>query len=49
MVNIFKLAEYFASSSYNVVLEVREHASCPHCTCRDDIHVKAGNIADILN
>jgi hypothetical protein len=49
IVNIFKLAEYFASLSYNIMLEVREHASCLYYTCRDNIRVKAGDIVDILN
>jgi hypothetical protein len=49
MVNIFKLADYLSTSSYNVMLEVRERASRSHCTCRDDIRVKARDIANILN
>jgi hypothetical protein len=49
VVNIFKLTEYLASSSYNIVLEVRERASRAYYTCRDYIRVETRDIADILN
>jgi hypothetical protein len=50
VVNILKVAEYLASmSTYDVMLEVWEHARLPHCTGRDDISVETRDIADIIN
>jgi hypothetical protein len=50
MVNILKFAEYLASmSTYNIMLEVWEEVSFPHCTSRNNIYVKTRDIANIIN
>jgi hypothetical protein len=50
VVNILKVTEYLASAStYNVMLEVWEHARLPHCTSGDDISMETRDIVDIIN